>query len=88
MSDSDKQYTPYQKGVIRRYYENRETMSTQKLGELVSELYLCTSEKKAEKLWERAHKALVAAGANKVWLENVVAKRDLEGLAKIVKELF
>jgi len=85
---SDREYTPYQKRVIRRYYENREDLSTQKLGEIVSELYLATSEKKAERLWERAHKALRAAGANEAWLENVVAKRDVAGLAKIVQDLF
>ena len=48
-----KPLTPHQKGIVRRYYENREAISTQKLGEIVSELYLCTSPKKADRLWER-----------------------------------
>ncbi|MHC4862036.1 MAG: hypothetical protein ACYTDY_18305 [Planctomycetota bacterium] len=83
-----KDLTPYQKGIARRYYENREAISTQKLGEIVSELYLATSQKKADQLWERARKALENAGANKVWLERVVAERNVGGLAEIVKELF
>lgn len=84
----DREYSAYQKKVIKRYYENRETLSTQKLSEIVSELYLCTSEKKAERLWERAEKALHAAGANEVWLKKVVADRNVEGLAEIVQKLF
>jgi hypothetical protein len=54
----------------------------------VSELYLCTSQRKADRLWERAEKALLHAGANKVWLSRVVENRDVEGLAEIVSKLF
>jgi len=84
----DREYTPYQKRVIRRYYENREAASTQRLGEIVSELYLATSEKKAARLWEQAEKLLRVAGANEVWLERTVRERDLEQLAEIVKTIF
>jgi ribosomal protein L17 len=83
-----KDLTPHQKGIVRRYYENREAISTQKLAEIVSELYLATTEKKANQLWERAEKALKHAGADPVWLEKVVADRNVEGLAEIVNELF
>ena len=78
----------YQKGIIRRYYENREQISTQRLGELVTELYLADSEKKKAKLWEQAEKALHSAGANEAWLKKVVADKNLEGLAEIVQSLF
>jgi hypothetical protein len=78
----------YQKGIIRRYYENREEISTQRLGEIVTELYLATGEKKIARLWEQAEKALEIAGANKVWLKKVVADRNVEGLAEIVQKLF
>jgi hypothetical protein len=84
----DKSYTPYQKRVIRRYYENREAASTQRLGEIVTELYLATSEKKAARLWEQAEKYLKEAGANEVWVAKTVADRNLEQLAEIVKEIF
>jgi len=83
-----KDLTPHQKGIVRRYYENRKDLSTQKLGEIVTELYLCTSEKRANQLWERAEKSLRHAGANPVWLGKVVADRNVEGLAEIVAELF
>jgi len=78
----------YQKGIIKRYYENREDLSTQKLGELISELYLCTSEKKTARLWKQVHSALTNAGANQTQLEKVVADRNLERLAELVNELF
>ena len=82
-----KDLTPHQKAIVRRYYENREAISTQKLAEIVSELYLCTSEKKANQLWERAEKALKGAGAHPAWLEAVINERNVEGLAEIVNEL-
>ena len=84
----DREYTPHQKRIIKRYYENREQISTQRLMELVSELYLCDSGKKADRLWERAENALRTAGANEVWLAKVVADRNVEGLAEIVQGLF
>ena len=84
----DRDYTPYQKRVIRRYYDHKEDASTQRLSEIVSELYLCTSEKKAARLWEQAEKALRTAGANEVWLAKVVADKNVAGLAEIVSKIF
>lgn len=81
-------YSQYQKGIIKRYYENRDDLMVQKLGEIVSELYLCTDEKKAARLWDRAHDALVKAGANKNHAAVVVHDRDLDALARLVGEIF
>ncbi len=78
----------YQKGIVKRYYQNRETLSNQKLGELVSELYLETSPKKLDKLWKSVHTALINAGANKARIEKITADRDLEALAKLVNDIF
>jgi hypothetical protein len=78
----------FQKGIIRRYYENREEISTQRLGEIVTDLYLAEGEKKKTRLWEQAEKALHTAGANPAWLKKVVADRNIEGLAEIVQKLF
>jgi len=80
--------SPYQKSVVKRYYENKDTLVRQKLGEIVSDLYLCTSEKKAEQLWQRAHKALMNAGANRVRVEKLMKDRHLGRLAELVNELF
>jgi hypothetical protein len=81
-------HSDYQKGIIKRYYENKENISTQKLGEVVSELYLETSPAKVTRLWASAEAALLKLGANKVRVEKIVAARDLQGLAKLTEELF
>ena len=81
-------YTPHQKGVIKRYYEHRESIAAQKLGEIVSELFLCKSEKKADRLWKSARTALTNAGANKVELEKLCKDRSIERLAKLAGDLF
>lgn len=83
-----KDLTRYQQGIVRRYYENKETLMTQKVSEIVSDLYVCTDVKKAGRLWERACKALLNAGADKLTVEKVCEKRDLKWLAEIVSDLF
>ena len=81
-------HTNYQKGIIKRYYENKDTISTQKLGEIVSELYLETNAAKVTRLWGSAETALLNLGANKARVERIVAARDVQALAKLVEELF
>ena len=81
-------HSGYQKGVIKRYYENKDDISTQKLGEIVSELYLETSAAKVERLWKSAEGALLKLGANSGRVEKIVAAKDLQAFAKLVEELF
>jgi len=81
-------YTPYQQGSIKRYYENRDTLANQKLAEAVSELYACTDDKKAARLWKSVHKALLSAGVGPAAAGKIVDARDLEELAKMIGKLF
>lgn len=81
-------YTPYQKGIIKRYYEHKDDLISQKLGEVVSELYVCTEEKKAARLWKSARTALLNAGAYEPRVDKIVEARDVEALARIVGEIF
>ena len=82
----------YQQGIVKRYYKNKDTIATQKLGEIVSELYLVEADpkgkKKAERLWKSAETALLNAGANKARVAKVIEERDLKGLAEVVNNLF
>jgi hypothetical protein len=78
----------HQKGIVKRYYQNRETLATQKLGELVSELYLEENQKKRGRLWKRVETALLNAGAKKSRVGTVVGRQDLKALADMVAELF
>ncbi len=80
--------TPHQKGIVRRYYDNKDDMALQTLTETVSELYLCTDQKKAERLWKKARTALVNAGVHETKADNAVAARDLKALAKLVEKIF
>jgi len=79
--------TPYQKGVIRRYYEHRDTLALQKLAEIVSDLYLETSRPKVDRAWKSAHAQLLAAGVHKHQAQSIVDDRDLGALARLVGEL-
>ncbi|GMV83209.1 MAG: hypothetical protein AMXMBFR7_43930 [Planctomycetota bacterium] len=78
----------YQKGIVKRYYENKETINTQKLGELVSDLYLEENAKKAEKKWKSVETALLNAGANAARVQRIVETKDLKKLAELAGELF
>jgi hypothetical protein len=81
-----RQYSQYQKQVISGYYENLDTISLQKLGELVSELYLADTEATKKRLWERVHKAMIQLKVNPAIIEHIMGKRDVEILAKNLKD--
>ncbi|NLW51369.1 MAG: hypothetical protein GXY85_11110 [Candidatus Brocadiaceae bacterium] len=80
--------TPRQKGIVRRYYEHKETLGTQKLSEIVSELYLCEDAGKAERLWQQALTALKNAGVHEARAKRIVEGRNLERLAHVLEEVF
>jgi hypothetical protein len=80
-------YSAHQKKIIDRYYEHRDTIMIQRLGEIVSELYLCESKKKADSLWKRAGEALAKTNADPKRVAPVLRKRNVEELAALVNEL-
>jgi len=79
---------PHQKGIVRRYYEHRDSLMVQKLGEIVSELYTCESEAKAAGLWKAARTALLNLGVHEGRADGIVDDRDLGRLARLLEELF
>jgi hypothetical protein len=81
-------HSAHQKGIIKRYYENKDSINSQKLGEIVSELYLETNAAKQARLWKSAETALVNLGAKKERVEKIVVEKNLQALAKLVEELF
>ena len=81
-----REYSRSQKKIIDRYYEHRDTIMAQKLGELVSELYLAEG-KKAETLWKRAEKALANLTAKDTRVKKVLDERSIEGLARLANDL-
>jgi hypothetical protein len=81
-------HSEHQKGIIKRYYENKSDINAQKLGEIVSDLYLEENDAKAKRKWESAKTALLHLKANPARVEKIVAERNLPALAKLVEELF
>ena len=77
----------HQQGIVKRYYNNLDTISLQKLGELVSDIAVCTDAKKIGDLWQRAHKALQKSPADPLRASRIIAERNTEALAKLVGEL-
>ena len=89
MAGKKREYSAYQKKLIKRYYENRDAIDTQRLQELVTEIYLAQGGKKAERLWERAAGLLERAdGIDKALAAAIVANRDVEALAEIAGSKF
>ena len=80
--------TPYQKGVVRRYYEHQDAMVHQQLSELVSEIYLCEDDKAAARLWKTVEGALRKTNAGAARIDAIVRERDVKALAELVSKLF
>jgi hypothetical protein len=83
---ADREYSSYQQGVIRRYYDNKDQIEEQRLGELVTSLYLAP-EKKKEKMWQTAEDLLIRMKIPASRIEHVIGSKDAAVLAKVVEEL-
>jgi hypothetical protein len=80
------EYSNYQKKVIQRFYDNRESTDQQALAELVGNLYL-TQGKKQARLWEQAAAILTRLNVPPKRAEHVLQSKDPTLLAEIVKDL-
>ncbi len=54
-------YSRYQQNIIKRFYDNRDSIAFQRAQELVTELYL-SEGKKREKVWDTLAKNLEKLG--------------------------
>ena len=80
------EYSAYQKSIITNYYNNRSDIALGKLSELVSELFLADTDAKRDRLWERAHKAMVNLKIPPVIIDHIMTKKDVKILAKNLNE--
>ena len=76
-----REYSSYQQGLIKRYYDNLPQASLDKLGELVTELYLAKTEKRRERLWQRVEKAMDAIKVPESIAQHILTQRKPEILA-------
>ncbi len=84
---AQRDYSPYQQKLISRFYENRDQLDDQKLGELVTNLYLATSANKKAKLWASAQEIMVRMKLPETRIKHVVDSQDPAVLAAVVQEL-
>jgi len=76
----------YQEGVISRHYDNLDEIMLQKISELVTELYLADTPAKKDRLWQRAHKAMVKLNVPPAIINHIMEKADVQILAKILQD--
>ncbi|GAN34990.1 MAG: hypothetical protein DYG83_06665 [Candidatus Brocadia sp. AMX2] len=86
--NAEKGYTEYQKKMIKNFYENKDLRLIQRLGELVSDLYLETSEKKKESGWKRIKKMLLDLKVHPNEVEYLTKDKNLSVLSKKLAEMF
>ncbi len=79
-------FTPYQQKIIKRYYDNLDTIQLQRLAELVTELYLAEG-KKRRRVWKSVAGALQKLGVPQSRIDHVQKQDNPSLVAEIVKEL-
>jgi len=80
-------YTRHQQGIIKRHYETAGDKAIQRLQELVTEIYLCESEKKADRLWASVSRFLGQVKAKPDVVARIIPERDVAALADFAGKL-
>jgi len=79
-------FSPHQQKIIKRYYNNLDTIQLQRLAELVGELYL-SEGKKREKTWKAVGECLEKLGLPQSRIDHLMQQRKPELVAEVVKEM-
>jgi hypothetical protein len=80
------QRSSYQNRVIRNYYENRDTIMLQRLGELVTDLFLAEGKAKV-RLWKRVAEVLEKLKVPKTQIQHLVRSDNPTLVANVLKKL-
>lgn len=83
---ADRDYSPYQRKIINRYYQNFNAIKAQRLADLATELYLAEG-KARDRLWKQVGETLTKLGFPDSRIEHLLQKRDPALLPGILKEL-
>jgi hypothetical protein len=79
-------YSPYQQKIIKRYYNNFDSIQSQKLAEMVTELYLAEG-KKRDRLWIRVGEMLTKLEFPAARIAHLLDKKDPALVAGVIQEL-
>jgi hypothetical protein len=79
-------FTPYQQKIIKRYYDNQDTIQSQRLAELVTDLYL-SEGKKRQRVWKSIVAALEKLKVPQSRIDHVLKQDNPALVAEIVKEI-
>ena len=79
-------YSAHQQKIIKRYYQNIDSITLQKLGETVTEIYL-SEGKKLERLWKNAEAHMTKLEVPAARKASLMAARNPAQLAELVQEL-
>ena len=80
------QLTKHQQSIVKRYYENLDTVLLQRLGEQVTDLYLAEGKKRV-KLWQMIETSLAKLGVPQSRIDHVLNSDDARQLATLLQEL-
>jgi hypothetical protein len=81
-----KQRSKYQERAIRNYYENRDGIMLQRLGELVTDLFLAEGQAKV-RLWKRVAMTLEKLKVPKDQIQHLVQSDNPTLVANVLKKL-
>ncbi len=81
-------YTPYQRGIIKRYYDHKPDLMLQKLAELVSDIMVTEDDKKRKRLWSQAETALRGLKVPSWRIAKILESQNTTLLAEVVKDFF
>ncbi len=76
----------YQDRTIRNYYQNRDEIMLQRLGELVTDLYLAEGQAKS-RLWKRVAETMEKLKVPKSRIQQLVASDNPVLVANTLKKL-
>ena len=79
-------YSAFQQKVIKRFYDNRDSIDQTRLSDLAAELYLAEG-KKRERLWKQAGEVMERLGVPQSRRDHVLKSADPAILAEVVQDI-
>jgi hypothetical protein len=83
---AQRDYSDHQHRIIKKYYNQLDTIMLQKLQELVGELYLADTDAQRRRLWQRVEKAMVNLKIPPDIMAHILAQKDVEVLARNLQD--